>query len=60
MAATRVSIALGFIPSGFKKVMGERFTSLGPDDPVGLFFEASYTCGGRGWGRLRSDYRVAR
>lgn len=41
-AATRLGIAVGFIPSGLRKVMGERFTSLGLDDPVGFFFEAFY------------------
>lgn len=41
-AVTRLSIALGFIPSGLKKVMGERFTSLPITDPVGFFFEAFY------------------
>jgi uncharacterized membrane protein YphA (DoxX/SURF4 family) len=41
-AATRILIALGFIPSGMKKVLGERFTYLGPETAVGFFFEAFY------------------
>lgn len=42
---TRVLLALGFIPSGFVKLMGERFTKLGVDTPVGFFFEAFYRTG---------------
>jgi uncharacterized membrane protein YphA (DoxX/SURF4 family) len=41
-AVTRLSIALGFIPSGLKKVLGERFTSLPVSDPIGFFFESFY------------------
>ncbi|MBF6607406.1 MAG: hypothetical protein ITG00_01555 [Flavobacterium sp.] len=42
---TRILLALGFIPSGLKKVMGMRFTSIGIDNPVGFFFEALYQTG---------------
>jgi uncharacterized membrane protein YphA (DoxX/SURF4 family) len=40
----RVALALGFLPSGFVKVMGERFTSLSVNHPMGHYLEAlSYT-----------------
>jgi uncharacterized membrane protein YphA (DoxX/SURF4 family) len=42
---TRVLLALGFIPSGLTKVLGNRFTILGLDSPVGFFFEAMYRTG---------------
>jgi len=42
---TRILLAIGFLPSGLKKAMGERFTSLGIDTPVGFFFEAFYKTG---------------
>ena len=42
---TRVLLALGFVPSGLKKVLYERFTQLGIDNPVGFFFEALYQTG---------------
>lgn len=42
---TRVVLALGFLPSGLTKVLGNRFTVLGVDDPVGFFFEALYRSG---------------
>lgn len=41
----RVVLAAAFIPSGLKKVMGERFTQMSMDTPVGLFFEAMYQSG---------------
>ena len=37
---TRILLFLGFLPSGLKKVLGERFTLLSVDTPVGFFFEA--------------------
>ena len=43
--ATRVLLALGFLPSGLTKVVGNRFTVLGLDSPVGFFFEAMYRTG---------------
>ena len=43
--ATRILLALGFIPSGLKKLLGERFTILGLESPVGFFFEALYRTG---------------
>lgn len=42
---TRIMIALAFIPSGLTKALGNRFTILGTDDPVGFFFEALYRTG---------------
>jgi len=42
---TRVLLALAFLPSGITKVMGNRFTVLGIDNPVGFFFEALYRTG---------------
>lgn len=41
-AFTRVLLAVGFAPPGLKKVLGIPFTSLGPDDPIGLFFAAFF------------------
>ena len=43
--ATRILLAIGFIPSGLTKVLGNRFTLLGPDTPVGYFFDALYQSG---------------
>ncbi|WP_250434532.1 DoxX family membrane protein [Hanstruepera flava] len=42
---TRILLSLAFIPSGLKKLLGQRFTLLGTDDPVGFFFEALYQTG---------------
>ncbi len=42
---TRILLALAFIPSGLKKVLGLRFTTLETDNPVGFFFEALYQTG---------------
>ena len=39
---TRYLIAFAFIPSGLKKIAGERFTQLGTDTQIGFFFEALY------------------
>ena len=36
----RVALALGFIPSGIVKVMGERFTGLPANHPLGHYFDA--------------------
>jgi hypothetical protein len=55
-AMTRLLLAIGFLPSGFTKVMGRRFTLLGTDTPVGYFFEAFYQTGGWyrtvGWAQM--------
>ena len=41
----RVVLALGFIPSGFVKIMGERFTSLSANHPMGNYLEALHRTG---------------
>ena len=43
--STRILLALAFLPSGLKKIIGERFTILELDSPVGFFFEALYRTG---------------
>lgn len=35
---TRIMLALGFLPSGWTKVVYERFTLLAIDNPVGFFW----------------------
>ena len=42
---TRILLFLAFLPSGLKKVLGERFTILGIETPVGFFFEGLYRTG---------------
>jgi uncharacterized membrane protein YphA (DoxX/SURF4 family) len=41
----RVTLALGFIPSGIVKIMGERFTALPTNHPLGHYFDALYQTG---------------
>ena len=41
----RIVLALGFIPAGIVKVMGERFTGLPPNHPLGRYFDALYLTG---------------
>jgi uncharacterized membrane protein YphA (DoxX/SURF4 family) len=41
----RVALAAGFIPSGFVKIMGERFTSLSVNHPMGNYLEALHHTG---------------
>ncbi len=52
----RFLLAFGFIPSGMKKVLGERFTNIGTEYQVGYFFEALYRTGIYwnfiGWGQI--------
>src|SRR4030095_15802143 len=38
----RVMLALGFIPSGYVKIMGERFAALSNNHPLGHYLEALY------------------
>ena len=45
-AFNRVILAIAFIPSGMTKLLGNRFTMLPLDNPVGMFFEAFYQTGG--------------
>ncbi|WP_034981551.1 DoxX family membrane protein [Epilithonimonas tenax] len=41
----RFLVGFAFIPSGLKKVLGQRFTNIGTDHPIGYFFEAMYRTG---------------
>lgn len=41
----RVALAAGFIPSGLVKIMGERFTSLSNNHPMGHYLEALHHTG---------------
>ncbi|MBT8253163.1 MAG: hypothetical protein HKN00_12275 [Flavobacteriaceae bacterium] len=43
--SVRILLALAFLPSGLKKLLGERFTSLSLESPVGFFFEALFRTG---------------
>jgi len=36
----RIALAAGFIPSGLQKILGERFTVLAVNHPMGNFLEA--------------------
>src|SRR5262249_45899208 len=38
----RIALALGFIPAGFVKVNGERFTGLPSNHPLGHYFDALF------------------
>ena len=42
----RVLLALAFTPSGYVKLVGERFTTLPMATPVGLFFEGFFSAPG--------------
>ncbi|OIN60399.1 hypothetical protein [Arsenicibacter rosenii] len=41
----RIALAAGFLPSGFTKIMGERFTSLSVNHPMGHYLEALHKTG---------------
>jgi uncharacterized membrane protein YphA (DoxX/SURF4 family) len=41
----RIVLALGFIPSGIVKIMGERFTALPAHHPLGQYFDALHLTG---------------
>ncbi len=41
----RIMLALGFLPSGFVKVTGERFTALATTHPMGSYLDAFYHTG---------------
>jgi uncharacterized membrane protein YphA (DoxX/SURF4 family) len=41
----RIALAAGFIPSGFMKIMGERFTVLSANHPMGNYLEALHHTG---------------
>lgn len=42
---SRILLALAFIPTGMVKLLGQRFTLMSPDTPIGGFFEAMYQTG---------------
>jgi len=42
---TRILLAAGFIPTGLVKALGQRFTTMSPETPIGGFFEAMYQTG---------------
>jgi hypothetical protein len=44
--ATRCLFAMAFIPTGWVKFTGHRFTQIAVDTPIGAFFEAMYQTGG--------------
>lgn len=41
----RITLALGFIPSGWVKLVGERFTALPANHPLGHYFDALHQTG---------------
>ena len=41
----RIALAAGFIPSGMQKILGERFTTLAINHPMGYFLEAFHHTG---------------
>lgn len=41
----RIVLAAGFLPSGFVKIMGERFTALSVNHPMGHYLEALHHTG---------------
>lgn len=41
----RIVLAVGFIPPSLTKILGNRFTQISVDNPVGFFFEAMYQTG---------------
>ncbi|WP_410220577.1 DoxX family protein [Pedobacter sp.] len=41
----RITLAAGFLPSGMVKIMGERFTSLSVNHPMGHYLEALHLTG---------------
>ncbi|GAB3933105.1 DoxX family protein [Larkinella terrae] len=41
----RIALAAGFLPSGFVKIMGERFTNLSNNHPMGHYLEALHHTG---------------
>ena len=41
----RVTLAAGFLPSGYVKIVGERFTDLPVNHPMGHYLEALYRTG---------------
>lgn len=42
---TRLALAAGFLPSGWVKITGERFTALSSQHPMGAYLDAFYATG---------------
>jgi hypothetical protein len=42
---SRILLGLAFIPTGLVKMLGERFTIISVENPIGAFFEAMYQTG---------------
>lgn len=42
---TRLLLGVGFIAPGLTKALGNRFTTISTDNPIGYFFEAMYQTG---------------
>jgi hypothetical protein len=42
---TRILLAAAFIPTGMIKLLGQRFTLMPVETPIGAFFEAMYQTG---------------
>ena len=55
---TRLLLAAGFIPTGMVKLLGQRFTVISVETPVGMFFEAMYQ-GGIYWRFIGASQIVA-
>jgi len=41
----RIGLAWGFLPSGFVKILGQRFTSLSDNHPMGAYLTALHKTG---------------
>ncbi|ANH83439.1 hypothetical protein A8C56_22850 [Niabella ginsenosidivorans] len=41
----RIALAASFLPAGYVKIMGERFTGLPSNNPLGHYFDALYLTG---------------
>ncbi|MEL6811193.1 MAG: hypothetical protein AAFP76_07655 [Bacteroidota bacterium] len=41
----KISLGLGFVISGLRKMPGVKFTQISTDNPIGLFFEGMYVTG---------------
>lgn len=42
---TKMLLGIGFVLSGLRKMPGIKFTAIGIDNPIGLFFEGMYQTG---------------
>lgn len=42
---SRILLGMGFLPTGLVKLLGERFTLMSVETPIGAFFEAMYQTG---------------